>query len=220
MTNTLILAPSLLGGKQDALQESLKLAEETGVPWIHLDVMDGHFVPNIKLGANIISDLRKYSKLFFDVHLMLSHPDKYLDSFVDAGADSITIHLEPDYPIKDTLIRIREHGLKAGIALNPKTSIKAVLPYIELVDLVVIMTVNPGFGGQSFIPHCLKKIKQLKNIKDIKKYNFRIEVDGGVNLENASQCIELGADTLVCGTSFYQASDPLQFYQDILNAAN
>ena len=220
MTDTLILAPSLLGGKQDALQESLKLAEDTGVPWIHLDVMDGHFVPNISFGAKIISDLRKHSKLFFDVHLMLSHPDKSLESFVDAGADSITIHLEPDYPIKDTLIRIREHGLKAGIALNPETSLEAVLPYLELVDLVVIMTVNPGFGGQSLIPHCLEKVTQLKNIKDIKKYSFRIEVDGGVNLENASKCIELGADILVCGTSFYQAKDPVQFHQDILNSAN
>ena len=220
MTNTIILAPSLLGGKQDALQESLKLAEDSGVPWIHLDVMDGHFVPNISFGAKIISDLRKHSRLFFDVHLMLSHPDKLLYSFVDAGADSITIHLEPDYPIKDTLIRIREYGLKAGIALNPETGFEVALPYLELVDLVLIMTVNPGSGGQSFIPHCLEKVTQLKNIKDIKKYSFRIEVDGGVNLENANKCIGLGADTLVCGTSFYQASDQAQFHQDILNSAN
>lgn len=217
MTDTITLAPSLLAGKQDALGESLKLAESAKVKWLHLDIMDGHFVPNISFGPKALTDLRAQSELYFDVHLMLSNPDAHIESFINAGADSITIHCEPNYPIEDTLSLIRARGIKSGIALNPETDIEAILPYLRFVDLVLVMTVNPGFGGQSFIPCCLEKVSQLKNLKEHENYNYKIEVDGGVTLENAAECLQSGADILVCGTAFYKSRNPQQFHQDILD---
>ena len=159
--DSILLAPSLLAGKQDALNESLKIAESANVQWVHLDIMDGHFVPNISFGASTVQALRKNSDLFFDVHLMLSNPNQHIDSFIDSGADLITIHVEPEYPITETIKRIKNAKCKAGIALNPSTDISKLTPYLDLCDLVLIMSVEPGFGGQSFIVDSLKKIHQI-----------------------------------------------------------
>ena len=213
--DSILLAPSLLAGKQDALNESLKIAKSANVQWIHLDIMDGHFVPNISFGASTVQALRKNSELFFDVHLMLSNPNQHIDSFIDSGADLITIHVEPEYPIAETIKRIKNAKCKAGIALNPSTDISKLTPYLDLCDLVLIMSVEPGFGGQSFMVDSLKKIHQISEIKAKEGYSFRIEVDGGITLENAPACIKYGADTLVCGTSFFTSSDTVQFTKDI-----
>lgn len=209
------LAPSLLAGKQDALNESLKIAESANAQWVHLDIMDGHFVPNISFGASTVKALRENSKLFFDVHLMLSNPNQHIDSFINAGADLISIHVEPEYPISDTIKKIKNANCKAGIALNPGTDSSKIIPYLDLCDLVLIMSVEPGFGGQSFMEDSLKKIHQISQIKAKEGYSFRIEVDGGITLENAPECIKNGADTLVCGTSFFTSSDAVQFIKEI-----
>ena len=213
--NSIVLAPSLLAGQQGALIDSLKLAECDGSNWIHLDIMDGHFVPNISFGASTVKNLKEHSSAFFDVHLMLSNPDKHVESFIHAGADSITLHVEPDYPIIETLTQIKNSGCKTGIAIKPETEIHIVEPYFDICDLILIMTVEPGFGGQAFIPKSLDKINALSQLRSAKNYNFRIEVDGGINLENAVHCVQAGADTLVCGTSFFKAKDTIQFAQAI-----
>ena len=213
--NSIILAPSLLAGQQGDLIDSLKLAECDGLNWIHLDIMDGHFVPNISFGASTVKDLRSHSRTFFDVHLMLSNPDAHFESFIHAGADSITLHAEPDYPILETLTQIKNLGCKTGIAIKPETEIHVAEPYFDMCDLILIMSVEPGFGGQTFIPKSLDKINALSQLRTTKNYKFRIEVDGGINLENAKHCVQAGADTLVCGTSFFKAKDTVQFAQAI-----
>ena len=177
---------------------------ECGWEWVHLDIMDGHFVPNLSFGPQMVSDLRKQSKLFFDVHLMLDNPHLYIDPFVKAGANLITIHVEPSYPIRETLQLIRAKNCLCGIALNPGTSKESLLPFLPDVDLVLVMSVQPGFGGQSFKPEALDKLSFLNQQRIEHQYNYRLEVDGGIQLSNAQQCIAAGADTLVIGTSFFQ----------------
>ena len=212
----ILLAPSLLAANQCALSEGVEFAQAAGVQSLHLDIMDGHFVPNISFGPDVVQSLRKNSNLFFDVHLMLSNPNKHYESFIHAGADLITIHLEPEYPIEETINAIKETGVLAGIAINPETNVDAVMPYLKMVDLVLVMTVHPGFGGQKLIASCLDKVRTIKEKKLELGLGFRIEVDGGVNLENAKICVDAGADTLVCGTSFYQAEDSIAFHKQIL----
>lgn len=214
--DSILLAPSIIATDQSALGEGVAIAESAGVECLHLDVMDGHFVPNITLGPDAVHSLRKKSNLFFDVHLMLSNPHKHYESFVSAGADLITIHVEPEYPIEDTIKAIKEKGVFVGIALNPETDVTAVLPYLEMVDLVLVMTVHPGFGGQKFIESCLDKVRILKQKQVEGAFTFRIEVDGGVNLDNVASAIDAGANTLVCGTSFYQSENPSEFHKQIL----
>ena len=225
MTHTLpkdpiLLAPSLLAANQSALRKGVEFAQTAGVKSLHLDIMDGHFVPNISFGPDVVQSLRGNSDLFFDVHLMLSNPNMHYESFIRAGADLITIHVEPEYPIEETISAIKDRGLLVGIAINPETDVRAVLPYLNMVDLALVMTVHPGFGGQKLITSCLDKVRTLKEKQLELGLGFRIEVDGGVNLENAKMCVDAGADTLVCGTSFYQSEDSIAFHKQILGLKN
>ena len=216
----ILLAPSLLAANQSALREGVEFAQTAGVQSLHLDIMDGHFVPNISFGPDVVQSLRENSDLFFDVHLMLSNPNKHYESFIRAGADLITIHVEPEYPIEETINAIKDRGVLAGIAVNPETDVNAVMPFLKMVDLVLVMTVHPGFGGQKLIASCLDKVRTIKEKQLELGLGFRIEVDGGVNLENAKMCVDAGADTLVCGTSFYQSEDSIAFHKQILGLNN
>jgi ribulose-phosphate 3-epimerase len=217
LPNTTLLAPSLLAANHADLKTGLAHIENAGLSWVHLDIMDGHFVPNLSFGPKTVDDLRKLSTLYFDVHLMLDNPNKYIESFIAAGANQITIHVEPEYPIAETLSTIRDSGVKCGIALNPDTPVEAALPYLEYCDMVLLMTVVPGFGGQVFRQDVLPKIKRIAQLRTEGSYNFRIQVDGGVDLESAPACLEHGVDTLVAGTSFFNAKDPVAFEKAILN---
>ena len=175
-----LLAPSLLAGDHGNLRASIQEIENAQLEWVHLDIMDGHFVPNLSFGPQSIKALRPDSKLFFDVHLMLDNPHKYIDAFVDAGADQITIHVEPDYPVMETLEKIQSHGCKRGVVLNPDTPADAAKPFLQYCDIVLLMTVQPGFGGQSFRQDVLPKIKQISAWREEMGLDFRLEVDGGV----------------------------------------
>lgn len=216
--NSTVLAPSILAGNHADLKTSIQVVADADIEWIHLDIMDGHFVPNLTFGPQTVSDLRDVSKLFFDVHLMLDNPDKFIDAFIDAGADQITIHVEPDYPVTETLKRIQARGCKCGIVLNPDTPAEAATPYLELCDIVLIMTVQPGFGGQSFRQDMLPKIEALAKLRSALDLNFRLEVDGGVDLKTGPLCIEKGVDTLVAGTAFFKAPDRVEFRKTLTGA--
>jgi len=200
------LAPSLLAGDHGNLCASLQEVERDQRKWIHLDIMDGHFVPNLSFGPQTIADLRDHSELFFDVHLMLDRPDLYLDAFIAAGAELITIHLEPDYDHPAALNKIRDAGLKTGLAINPDTPVDLFFPYLDQVDLCLCMTVNPGFGGQAFKPYVLDKVKELSRYREEKELSFLIEVDGGVGPQHVDECLQAGVDIFVAGTSYYKAN--------------
>lgn len=189
--------------------------EAWGVDLLHLDVMDGVFVPNITFGPTVIAALRPLVKIPFDVHLMLQHPEWLLDDFIRAGADMVTIHVESDAPVADTLRRIREAGCKAGLSLNPGTPAEAVFPYLELTDLVLVMTVQPGFGGQSFRPEVLEKITAIRAEADRRGLPLSIEVDGGVKAANAPLVAAAGADTVVMGSALFGGADPLGTVQAV-----
>ena len=201
-----ILAPSLLAGDHGNLRKSLAEVEEDGRKWIHLDLMDGHFVPNLSFGPQTVADLRPYSKLFFDVHLMLDRPDLYLDPFIAAGSELITIHLEPDYDHQAALDKIRNAGLKTGLAINPDTPVDLFFPYLDQVDLFLCMTVNPGFGGQSFKGYVLEKVQELSDRRKSGGHSFLIEVDGGVGPQHVENCLDAGVDIFVAGTSYYKST--------------
>ncbi|MGB9716305.1 MAG: ribulose-phosphate 3-epimerase [Thermodesulfovibrionales bacterium] len=201
------IAPSILSANFLKLGEEIKATEEAGADMIHIDIMDGHFVPNITIGPSIVESIRKITSLPLDVHLMIENSDMYLKDFMKAGADYITVHLEASVHLHRTIQRIKEGGIKAGVSLNPATSIcnlKYILPY---VDLALLMSVNPGFGGQQFIPHTLGKIRDLKRFVSEKDLAVLIEVDGGINLENAHDVASAGADILVMGSAFYNSTD-------------
>jgi ribulose-phosphate 3-epimerase len=202
-----ILAPSILAGDHAHLAASAAIVEQIGLRWIHLDIMDGHFVPNLSFGPQTVAALRKNSKLFFDVHLMLSEPHRYLEAFAKAGADLISIHIEPAYDHAAALTRIRELGCQRGIVLNPGTPAAAIDHLLGQVELVLVMTVQPGFGGQSFRRDQLEKIATLSRRRSELGLNFRLEVDGGVDLATGAECRAAGADTFVAGTSFFNAPD-------------
>jgi ribulose-phosphate 3-epimerase len=210
-----ILAPSILAGDHARLADSAQIVESLGIPWIHLDIMDGHFVPNLSFGPQTVAALRKGSKLFFDTHLMLDEPQRYIEAFAKAGSDLISIHIEPDYDHAATLARIRELGCQNGIVLNPGTPAEAIKPFLSLVDLVLVMTVQPGFGGQSFRADMLPKIEQIARWREEQNQGFRLEVDGGVDLKTGADCRAAGADTFVAGTSFFSSADKSNVARDI-----
>jgi ribulose-phosphate 3-epimerase len=210
--NELVLAPSLLAGDHAAAGESAALVAKLGLKWLHLDIMDGHFVPNLSFGPEMLAALRRRgSALFFDTHLMLSEPQRYVDAFARAGANRITIHVEPAYDHAAALKAIRAHGCRAGIAINPGTPAEAAEPYLGQVDLVLVMTVQPGFGGQAFRDDVLPKIAQVDRWRSDRRLDLRIEVDGGIEQATAALCRAKGADTFVAGTSFFAAPDKAAF---------
>lgn len=212
------LAPSILAADHACLANGLEQIAALPVQWLHLDIMDGHFVPNFSFGPQTVADLRKRNpSLFFDTHLMLDNPDRHVDAFLDAGADLISVHLEPEYDISGTLDRIREAGKSCGIVLNPATPAEAAVPFLKRVDLILVMTVWPGFGGQSFIEDTLPKMGLLHAWREERGLSYRIEVDGGIDLETAPLCREQGVDTFVAGTAFFKAEDPAAFLEGIEN---
>ncbi len=210
--NPPILAPSLLAGDHGALAESAAAVSRLGLKWLHLDMMDGHFVPNLSFGPETLAALRRHgSTLFFDTHLMLSEPHLFVDAFAKAGASRITIHIEPAFDHAAAFRAIRAHGCRAGIALNPGTPAAAIEPFLGEVDLVLVMTVQPGFGGQSFREDMLPKIAQVDRWRSERGLDLRIEVDGGIEHDTAALCRSRGADTFVAGTSFFAAKDKAAF---------
>ena len=201
------ISPSILSADFSQLGNEIKKLEQGGADLIHVDVMDGHFVPNLTIGPPVIKNLRKYTKLPFDVHLMISPVHKYIENYAVAGADIITIHPEATENLKESISLIKKFGKKVGVSLNPKTEIKTLIDEIDNIDLVLVMSVNPGFGGQEFMPEVLDKIKELKKIKDKNQYHFDIEVDGGINFSNSKIVLEAGADILVSGTTVFKEND-------------
>ena len=198
------ISPSILSANFSQLGNEIKRLEEGGADMIHVDVMDGHFVPNLTIGPPVIKALRNYTKLPFDVHLMISPVHKYIKDYANAGADIITIHPEATDNLVNSINHIKELKKKIGISLNPDTEINIISHLLDQIDLVLIMSVFPGFGGQKFIPNVLDKIKELKKIKDKKNLNFDIEVDGGINFDNSKLVIEAGANILVSGTTIFK----------------
>ena len=198
------ISPSILSADFSKLGNEIKDLEKAGADLIHIDVMDGHFVPNITIGPEVIYKLRKYTSLPFDVHLMISPVDNFIKNFAEAGADIITIHPEATDDLANSIRKIKSYNKKAGVSLNPETSVDKVLPVINLIDLVLVMSVNPGFAGQKFIKNTLEKVKILRKEIDSKKLKTQIEIDGGINFENAKMAKEAGVDILVSGTTIFK----------------
>lgn len=213
------IAPSILSADFAKLGEDIKDVELGGADYIHVDVMDGHFVPNITIGSLIVDAIRPVTDLPLDVHLMIENPDKYIETFSKAGADIITVHVEACPHLHRTLQLIKSTGTKAGVVLNPHTPVSTIQHVIEDVDMVLLMTVNPGFGGQSFIHSVLPKIREVADLVAEKNLNVEIEIDGGVNPETAKLCVEAGANVLVAGSAIYNQKDRAQAIQAIRESA-
>ena len=201
------ISPSILSADFSQLGNEIKRLEEGGADMIHVDVMDGHFVPNLTIGPPVIEALKKHSSMIFDVHLMISPVHKYIEAYSNAGADIITIHPEATENLKTSILKIKELKKKVGVSLNPKTKIDTILNVLDEIDLVLIMSVNPGFGGQKFMPEILTKIKELKKIQIERNLDFDIEIDGGINFDNSKIAIDAGANILVSGTTIFKSNN-------------
>ena len=210
MTRSIKIAPSILSSDFSRLAEVLEELNQSGADMVHVDVMDGHFVPNITVGPPVIKKIRKYSKIPFDVHLMIAPVERYIKDFSDAGADIITIHPEATDNLIQSVQLIKSLGKKAGVSLNPKTKIEALLPALPFIDLILIMSVQPGFGGQAFMPEVLTKVKELRKKIDEEKLNIDIEIDGGINFETAALAKKAGVDILVSGTTLFDSKQSLK----------
>ena len=201
------ISPSILSADFSQLGAEIKRLEDGGADMIHVDVMDGHFVPNLTIGPPVIKALKKHCSLQFDVHLMISPVHKYIEAYANAGADIITIHPEATNNLKESIFKIKDLNKKVGVSLNPESKIDLIKNLLDQIDLVLIMSVNPGFGGQKFMPEVLKKIKELKKIQTEKNINFDIEIDGGINFDNCQAAIEAGANILVSGTTIFKSNN-------------
>jgi len=201
------ISPSILSADFSRLKEEVQAVEKAGADYIHVDVMDGHFVPNITIGGVVVESLRKMTSLPLDVHLMIRNPDEFLTAFVEAGAGILTVHVEACPHLHRTLTEIKKRGARAGVSLNPATPLCLIEPALEYADLVLVMTVNPGFGGQEFIPAMLPKIKQLRSLIDRKGWNLELEVDGGIKVDNIGAVAKAGADVFVSGSGIFKTSD-------------
>ena len=213
------IAPSILSADFANLQRDIELVENNQVDVLHVDIMDGHFVPNITFGPNVVAAIRPFTKLPLDCHLMIEQPESYVEAFAKAGADIINVHVEATPHIHRVLQLIKSFGVKAAVTINPGTPVSAIEPVLHLVEMVLVMTVNPGFGGQSFLPECLAKVAALDELRRTKGYTYEIEVDGGVTDQTIGACRDAGADVFVAGSYIYDAENPaerIQALKDVL----